>query len=272
MKIIRRKKDLDKFKKRLKPFSFVPTMGGLHEGHEFLIKKAQKKTKKVLVSIFINPKQFNSKIDFSKYPRNLKRDIKILKKLKVDYLYCPNKNDMFSFKTKNKIYLHPFSKKLCGKFRPGHFRGVINVINRFIELLKPKYILLGNKDFQQLVLVKKHILKSKIESIVIPCKTIRSKAALPFSSRNNNLDVQSKLLASKIFRLIKNEKKVIKNNKVKRITLSNLKKRIFDLGIKKIDYIEAINLYNLKKAKKFSENFNIFSAFYVNKVRLIDNF
>ena len=175
MKIFRKKNLLLKNILEAKNLSFVPTMGGLHQGHIKLIKIAKKRFKKVLVSIYVNPKQFNSKNDFKKYPRNLKKDIRILKKLKVDYLYLPNYRDIFSFKSKNKIYLHKFSKKLCGKFRKSHFKGVLNVVNRFLEILKPKYILLGKKDFQQLFLIKKHIQKNKINTEVIECNTVREK-------------------------------------------------------------------------------------------------
>ena len=105
MKIIRQKKDLNNLISKVNSFSFVPTMGGLHKGHEALIKKAQKKNKNTFVTIFVNPKQFNLKSDFNNYPRNLKRDTKLLKKLKVNYLYCPKYKDIFSFKTKNKIYI-----------------------------------------------------------------------------------------------------------------------------------------------------------------------
>ena len=247
-------------------------MGGLHKGHEILIKKAQKKNKNTLVSIFVNPKQFNSKKDFYTYPRNLNKDVKILKKLKVKYLFCPNYNDIFSFKTKNRIYMHPFMKKLCGKYRPGHFKGVIDVVNRFLELIKPKYIILGKKDFQQLALIRNHIKKNNIKTIVIPCKTLRDKNNLPYSSRNINLTNSNKELASKAFSLIKKEKAFIKKKKFKKINLSSIKSKIYKLGIKKIDYIEAINLNSFKKALKYNENFNIFSAFFINGVRLIDNF
>ena len=272
MKIIRQKKDLNELINKIKTFSFVPTMGGLHNGHKILIKKAKKKNKNTLVSIFVNPKQFNSTKDFNTYPRNLKKDIKILKALNVKYLYYPKYKDIFSFRTKKKVYLHPFSKKLCGKYRPGHFKGVINVVNRFIEILNPKYIVLGKKDFQQLILIKKHIQKNNINTSIVSCKTLRDNKFLPFSSRNFNLNNKDKLLASKIFNLIKKEKIYIKRKKIKKINLKNLRERIINLGVTKIDYIEAINLDYLKKAHKFSENFNIFSAFYIADVRLIDNF
>jgi pantoate--beta-alanine ligase len=272
MKIIRQKKDLKNLISKINCLSFIPTMGGLHKGHEFLIKKAKKKSKFTIVSIFVNPKQFNSKKDFITYPRNYKRDLKILKKLNVKYLYMPNSRDIFSFKTSNKIYLHPFSNKLCGKYRPGHFKGVIDVVNRFLELLTPKYIFLGKKDYQQLFLIKKHIDKNKIKTFVISCNTIMENKFLPYSSRNFNLNKYDKVLALKVYKLLRKEKNIIKKNKIQKIKFSNIKKKILKIGIKKIDYIEAINLDNFKKAKKFNENFNIFSAFYVNKVRLIDNF
>ena len=247
-------------------------MGGLHKGHEFLIKKAKKKSKFTIVSIFVNPKQFNSKKDFHNYPRNFKKDLKILKRLNVKYLYLPYSHDIFSFKTKHKIYLHPFSKKLCGKYRPGHFRGVLDVVNRLLEILKPKYMILGEKDFQQLFLIKKHIIKNNIKTSIIAHRTVRNQNFIPYSSRNLNLSKSEKILASEVFKTLRNEKNLIKRKRIKKINLLNVKNKIFKMGIKKIDYIEALNLKNLKKAKKFNENFNIFSAFYIGGVRLIDNF
>ena len=159
MKIFKNKEDLKSEIINDKTICFIPTMGGLHKGHISLIKRAKKINNKTLVSIYVNPKQFSRKDDYKKYPRNLQNDIKILQKLKINYLYLPNNKDIFNFKTKNKIYLHRFSQKLCGKFRKGHFMGVLNVVNRFLEIIKPKYILLGLKDFQQLTLIEKHIIK-----------------------------------------------------------------------------------------------------------------
>ena len=187
MKIIRQKKDLLNFINRVKNISFVPTMGGLHKGHLELIKKAKKKSEFVIVSIFINPKQFNSKRDFATYPRTIKKDIELLKKLKVNCLYNPNNKDIFNFKTKKKVYMHPFSQKLCGKFRPGHFEGVVNVINRFLEIIKPKYIFMGKKDYQQLFLIKKLISRRNINSKIIACDIIRERNGVAASTRNLKL-------------------------------------------------------------------------------------
>ena len=214
MKIFRKKILLQKNILEVKNLSFVPTMGGIHKGHIELIKIAKKRFKKVLVSIYVNPKQFNSKNDFRSYPRNLKNDILILKKLKVNYLYLPNYRDLFSFKSKNKIYLHSFNKKLCGKHRKGHFEGVINVVNRFLEILRPKYILLGKKDFQQLFLIKKHIEKNKINTKIIECNTVREKNGIACSSRNYNLNKREMSNYAKIIKIFKKNKKLMDKKKI----------------------------------------------------------
>ena len=150
MKIFKDKHSLKREILKAKGISFVPTMGGLHKGHISLIKKSKKTKLKTLVSIFVNPKQFNQKKDFKSYPRNQKKDLKILRNLKVDYLYLPSIKDIYSFKPNNKVFLDKFSKQLCGKYRKGHFRGVLNVVNRFLDIIKPKKLLMGRKDFQQL--------------------------------------------------------------------------------------------------------------------------
>ena len=167
MKIFKDKHSLQKEILKTKGISFVPTMGGLHKGHISLIKQSKKSKFKTLVSIFVNPKQFNKKSDYSSYPRSTKKDLKKLKNLKVDYLYIPTFKDIYGFKPKEKVFLDKFSKKLCGRFRRGHFEGVLNVVNRFLEIIKPRYIFLGKKDYQQLYLIKKHIEKRKIRSKII---------------------------------------------------------------------------------------------------------
>ena len=161
MKLFKNKKKLQKELREINNISFVPTMGSLHKGHETIIRKSVKEPGKTVVSIFVNPKQFNNRKDLNSYPKNNKNDLKILKKLKIDYLYKPSYVDIYNFKPKKKIYLDKFSKDLCGQFRKGHFKGVIDVVNRFLEIIKPKKIFLGNKDFQQLYLIKKHIKKKQ---------------------------------------------------------------------------------------------------------------
>mgnify|MGYP005744807781 FL=1 len=164
--------------KSLRPFNdlgFVPTMGGIHKGHLSLINKSNKLCKKTIVSIFVNPKQFNNKKDLKSYPRNLKKDLKILKKSKkVDFVYLPKFNDIYKDKNKPKIKLLKKDKILCAKFRKGHFEGVLDVMNKLTKIVKPKKIFMGEKDFQQLYLVKKQ-LERIYKTKVIPCKKISDK-------------------------------------------------------------------------------------------------
>ena len=270
MKIFKDKHSLQKEIFKTKGISFVPTMGGLHKGHISLIKQSKKFKCKTLVSIFVNPKQFNKKSDFKSYPRNTKKDIKLLKKLKINYLYIPTFKDIYGFKPKNKVFLDKSSKKLCGKFRKGHFEGVLNVVNRFIEIIKPRYIYLGKKDYQQLYLIKKHIEKNRIKSKIIECKTIRENSGIACSTRNLSLNRDQMNVAINIFHYLSNIKKKLKkkNNLFK---ISEIKKNLINIGAKKIDYIEKYNLKSFKKIKRNSKQFNLFFAYYIKNTRLIDN-
>jgi pantoate--beta-alanine ligase len=270
MKIFKDKNNLINEISRIKNLGFVPTMGALHNGHVSLIRKARKESKKVLVTIYINAKQFNSRKDFRKYPRNFNRDINILKKNRVDYLYIPNDKDIYSFKVKNPIHLDNFSKKLCGRFRLGHFKAVVNVVNRFLEIIKPKTIYLGMKDFQQLSLIKSHISKKNIKVKLVACQTIREGNGLALSSRNSKLKKKQILKAGKIYSYLKKNKRLILRKILNKNKLEILNKLV-KLGAEKVDYIECLNLKKLEFCKKTNTNFNIFIAYYINGVRLIDN-
>ena len=270
MKIFKSKHKLQKEILNIKNISFVPTMGGLHAGHISLIKKAKKIKGKTLVSVFVNPKQFNDKKDYQRYPRNLKKDLILLKKLQVNLVYLPTSKDIFSFQTQNKIFIDKFSKKLCGKTRKGHFEGVLNIVNRFLEIIKPKFLFLGSKDFQQLSLISSHIKKKKINTKVIQCKTIRNKNGVALSTRNKNLTPNHLKITSKVYHYLKIKKKHIINRR-SYFNLKIIKKDLINLGVTKIDYIELYNYKTFKKPNNKSEQFKIFIAFYLNKVRLIDN-
>ena len=269
MKLFTNKKKLQKEIKSINNISFVPTMGALHKGHESLIKKSVRESRHTIVSIFVNPKQFENKRDFNSYPKNYKDDIKILKKLKVKYLYKPSYTDIYKFKTKNKIFLDKDSKKLCGKFRTGHFKGVIDVVNRLLEIIKPRKILLGKKDFQQLFLIAKHIKKNKINTKIIPCNTIRDKKYIAYSSRLRKLNKHQKANLIKIIKIIKNYKRNLISKKTY-FNFNQIKKQLLSAGANKVDYVELVDLKTLSKPKK--NKYNLFFAFYIGKVRFIDNF
>jgi len=270
MKLIKLKTDLIKaieFDKRL---GFVPTMGSLHEGHKALIKTSKKNCKKTLVSIFVNPTQFNNKKDYETYPKNLKKDLNYLKKLKVDYVYLPTIKQIY-WKHNDKIKLNKSQKILCAKFRKGHFEGVLDVLNRFVELISPQKIFMGEKDFQQYFLVKNYI-ENKYNAKVFVCKTIRAKNKLALSSRNSLLNkksfIKSGIVTEKLLSL-KNEIK--KNKKNYKNLIFNLKKELLENLDIKIEYLECRNLHNLS-TNIMNRRFKLFVAYYINNVRLIDNF
>ena len=155
MKIIRKIKELKSQILNNNSIGFVPTMGAFHNGHLSLIKKSLSISNKTIVSIYINPTQFNNKRDFLSYPRNLKKDLNELKKLNVDFVFLPKTSEIYKKKRKKKIIIHNKKNILCGKYRKGHFEGVVDVIDRLISIINPKYMFLGEKDFQQLFLIKK---------------------------------------------------------------------------------------------------------------------
>tara|TARA_B100001540_G_scaffold165653_1_gene146556 strand:+ start:1186 stop:1995 length:810 start_codon:yes stop_codon:yes gene_type:complete len=247
---------------------FVPTMGALHSGHLNLIKEAKKKTKKVLVSIYVNPTQFNNKKDFQNYPRNFNKDIIILKKHKVDYLFIPNHKEIYKNGIIKKFKIFKKDKVLCAKSRNGHFEGVLTVVNRFMHEIKSKYIFFGNKDFQQVYLIKKY-LQDKFDTKIKICKTIRNKNKLPLSSRNILLSNSSLKRSEKISNLLFNFKnKILK--KAKNVKLKNsYKKKIIKL-CDKLEYFEIRNSGNLS-SNIDKKKFKIFVAYYQKNVRLIDN-
>ena len=270
MKILLSNNDLNEALYDVSNLGFVPTMGSLHKGHISLIKKSLKDCKKTIVSIFINPTQFNNKIDFKKYPRNNKKDMSILKKLKIDFLYMPKVEDIYYLKRKASIKLKKKDKILCAKFRKGHFEGVIDVMERLTKKIKPQKIYMGEKDYQQLYLIKKYVPK-KYNAKIISCKTVRDNNKLAFSSRNILLGKyelsQARKISKEIFLL---KKKLSKSKNIKKLIINKRKELIDSFNIK-FDYIELRDKFSFKVSNKV-KNSKLFIAYFIKKIRLIDNF
>jgi len=260
--------------KTLGPFSdigFVPTMGGIHEGHISLINRSIKSNKKTIVSIFVNPKQFNSIKDFKSYPSSIKNDLSILKRIKkLDYVYIPKFKDIYENNRQSNIKIKKKYKILCAKFRKGHFEGVLDVMNRLTKLIKPKNIFMGEKDFQQLFLVKNFIEK-KFNTKIIGCKTIRNKNKLALSSRNFLFSKKELKKVEKISNKFLKLRIKIKNIKDINKFLQKSKKEIENFFNIKIEYLENRSVKNLSKSNK-NKGSRIFLAYYFNDIRLIDNF
>ncbi len=270
MKIITSIFDLNKEIKNYKNVGFVPTMGGIHNGHISLIKASQKKKKKTIVSIFVNPTQFNNKIDFKKYPRNIKKDIILLKKLNVNYLFIPNSKDIYKFKAK-KFFLRKKDKILCAKFRKGHFEGVLNVMNRLMSIIKSKDLFMGEKDYQQLYLIRKFLSK-KFDVRINACPTIRTTDKIALSTRNKLLNKKSLNKASQIAKLLIAIKKRSKfSSSTFKLDLSDYKIELEKKFKIKIDYLEFRDEKNLK-LNNLKNKFRLFIAYNIDRIRLIDNF
>ena len=268
MKILFNKNDLNEALNNVKNLGFVPTMGSLHNGHISLIRKSKKVCKKTIVSIFVNPTQFNNKNDFKKYPRNYKKDLKILKKLKVNFVFIPNQKEIYDSK-KRKITLTKKQKILCAKYRKGHFEGVIDVMNRLTDIIRPNKIFMGEKDFQQLYLVKKYI-KKRNNLKIIACRTIRDRNHLALSSRNFSLKKEELIKASKLTKDLIHFKKNL-NSKKDINKIINFKKILLSKSYNiKIEYLELRKKTDLSNSLNI-KNSNLFFAYYIKNTRLIDN-
>ena len=265
--------EIKKYKLKKKKIGFVPTLGGLHKGHFELIKLAKKKTDIVVLSIFLNPLQFNSKNDFIKYPSNLNSDKRKINKKKVNILYLPSMKEVFPSKRIKRIKASSKSNKLCGKFRKGHFDGVVTVLKSLFEQVSPNIAFFGEKDFQQNLIIKDLILKYKLKIKIITIPTVRDSNGLAYSSRNNLLNNKQKKIAPFLFKTIKEicfEAKKNLNN------LNNLKfmgkKKLINYGFSKVDYLEIYNENNLSKKNIKKNNLRVFIAAWIGKTRLIDNY
>ena len=272
MKIISNKSKLVKFVNNGKNLGFVPTMGAIHLGHISMIRKCISQSDKTIVSIFVNKPQFNKQIDFQQYPRVLKKDISILKNLKIDCLYLPKKIQIYPNGVNKNITISSFKKKLCGKFRTGHFEAVADVIDRFIKIIKPKKIYFGEKDMQQLKIMEHFINKNHYKTKVVKCKTIREKDGLAMSSRNERLSANSRKSAIFIYKTLLEAKEQYKTKNASEVeqwvTNQFLKNNVF-----KLEYVSIADAKTLKPAvnKLKNQECRIFIAAFIDKIRLIDN-
>ena len=269
MKIILNSSILKKELKEIQNLGFVPTMGSIHKGHEYLIKRSKNDCKKTIVSIYVNPTQFNNSNDLKNYPKNTIKDLKILKKLKVDIVFMPKTQDIYRHKRIRKIALNKKDQILCAKHRKGHFEGVIDIMDRLTKLIMPNKIFMGEKDYQQYLLLKRFIEK-KYPSKIINCKTIRNNKSIPLSSRNLLLKSNSLNIAENIVKELRKIKKNIYKQKNLKNFLKEQSKNLIKNNKIKLEYLELRNLKNLKISNTVN-NSRLFIAYYIQKIRLIDN-
>ncbi len=261
---------IKKYKREGKIIGFVPTMGALHDGHLSLIKRSLKKTDITVVSIFVNPTQFGPNEDFNRYPRPIKKDMGLLKKLNTDILFLPNNEIMYKDPLTT-VSVKNITNILCGKYRPGHFDGVCLVVNKLFNIIMPDYAFFGEKDFQQLIVIKKMVFDLNMSVKVIGCPIIREKDGLAMSSRNMYLNKEERKSASQINKILKYGKSEIEKGKSISLIKNSMKKQLKKLKYRKLEYLEILDEKTLSKINNKSKKARIFVAIYIGKTRLIDN-
>ncbi len=248
----------------------VPTMGALHEGHILLIRKAKKTGLKTIVSIFINKLQFNDEIDFLNYPRDIENDKKILENLDVDFLFLPDEDVIYPKSGFENLYAGEIGNKYEGLSRPGHFDGVLTVVNRLFQLINPHTAIFGSKDIQQLFLIKKLILDKEYKINLIEEDTKRTKTGLALSSRNKLLSQEGLIKAENIYKaldLIQNEL----NNSKNLIEIINKGKSLLVSENIHLDYLEILDMNTFLPPNESSSDLVVIIAVLIDGVRLIDN-
>jgi len=264
--------ELKKVRDDGKTIGFIPTMGALHQGHLNLVKRSVKECDFTIASIYVNPTQFNNPIDLEKYPRDIDQDSKMLLDVGCDLLFCPTDSVMYpnGFHT-IKIDLDGLDSVLEGEFRPGHFDGVVTIVSRFFEIIRPNKSYFGEKDFQQLLVVRKIALNISKKIEIVPCKIEREKNGLALSSRNRRLSESDLAIAVKLNEVLYSLKKRVKKmppellEKVGKVELESLD------GIY-LEYLKIVDENSLKPdIKGVSSNLRAFVAAEIGGIRLIDN-
>jgi pantoate--beta-alanine ligase len=270
MNTIKSIQGLSKFISQNKEIAFVPTMGNLHDGHLTLVRKARSLNKLVVVSIFVNEIQFNSSADFKSYPRTLKEDLIKLQKENVDIVFVPNKEEMNTINNPFTFDLKKIKHDLCDKNRPGHFEGVISIVARFCNIIRPSYLLLGKKDYQQLFILKKFLNDFCYPIKVLAVNTEREKSGLAMSSRNSLIAKKNLPVASMLYQELNYIKANLKSISDLRSMEQKVAKELQDNGWK-VEYV-SIRSQKTLLAPQYSERKLVaLVAAYLGKVRLIDN-
>lgn len=267
--ILTNKFELEKVLNSIKQrkINFIPTMGNLHEGHFELIRSAKKNGNINLVSIYINPLQFNDKKDFDNYPRSIKKDLKHLKELKVSMVYLPEKD--FNLTNTSIIDLGEIVDKLCGKNRKGHFEGVATIILKFLLIIKPEKIFLGEKDFQQILVIKKVIKDFNLSTNVKTVPIVRGHGGIALSSRNQRIKNINNL--EKVYNCLVDIKNKIDEDNFCIKDLKYFKDNLIKSGICRVNYLEILKESDLSELTSIPSKSRIFISCNIQGVNVIDN-
>lgn len=265
------KKQLGTHRSNKQSIGLVPTMGYLHEGHAKLLEASIKKTDITVCSIFVNPAQFNNPEDLENYPQNIVQDLKMLEHLGVDYVFCPSGDEMYPLKPVVLFEFENIGNIMEGQWRPGHFSGVGLIVSKLLNIVQPDMAFFGEKDLQQLILMKRMVLDLNMDVNIVGVPTLREESGLALSSRNARLSDEEKKYAATIFKALSMAKAILMHSG----DIQNAKeeaRKILD-GVAEVEpeYIEIVDPESFEKLSAFQSSAAICIAAKVGSVRLIDN-
>lgn len=265
------REQVKEWKKQGLSVGLVPTMGYLHEGHQSLMEAARKDNDKVVVSIFVNPMQFGPTEDLAQYPRDLDHDAALCEKVGVDLIFHPEPEEMYADDFCSFVDMTGLTEGLCGKTRPIHFRGVCTVVNKLFNIVTPDRAYFGQKDGQQLAVIRRMVRDLNMDIQVVGCPIIREEDGLAKSSRNTYLSPEERKAALILSKTVKLGKELAKTNKNAAEVVAQMKKNIETEPLAKIDYVEAVDAVSMEPVEKLDGECMLAMAVYIGKTRLIDN-
>ncbi len=265
-------KKADQLRVKGKKIGFVPTMGFFHEGHLELMRVARKNADVVVVSIFVNPIQFGPSEDYSRYPRDIERDKKKAQEVGVDILFIPSVEEMYPEGFQTKVRVEKLTQHLCGLFRPGHFDGVTTVVTKLFNIVKPHIAVFGEKDYQQLLVIKRMVKDLNMDIHIIGVPTVREADGLAMSSRNTYLTPEERKSALCLKKSIDLAKEMVEKGET---DASVIKKKVEELissyPFTKIQYVSICDPETLEEVSQIKDKALIAMAVFVGNARLIDN-
>ncbi len=252
---------------------FVPTMGYLHEGHESLVKKASKENDRVVVSIFVNPIQFGPKEDLASYPRDLERDSMLCESAGANLIFHPEKEEMYFEDFSTSVNMEGLTQELCGKSRPIHFSGVCTVVNKLFNIVQPHRAYFGEKDAQQLAVIKRMVRDLNIDIDIIGCPIVRENDGLAKSSRNTYLNSDERLAALVLNKALTVAKsRISEGERDSQNIIRTIKEIVNEEKLARIDYVQVVDSLSMQNVDRLEKSVLVAIAVFIGKTRLIDNF
>ena len=265
------REQVKEWKKQGLSVGFVPTMGYLHEGHKSLMDAARKGNDKVVVSIFVNPMQFGPTEDLATYPRDVDHDAALCESAGVDLIFHPEAEEMYEKDFCSFVDMTGLTEGLCGKTRPIHFRGVCTVVNKLFNIVTPDHAYFGQKDGQQLAVIKRMVRDLNMDIEIVGCPIVREEDGLAKSSRNTYLSHEERKAALILSKTVALGKELAKTEKDANKVVEAMKKNIETEPLAKIDYVEAVDALSMAPVEKLEGTCMLAMAVYIGKTRLIDN-